>query len=218
MTKAINIKNTICPNLAIKLVLVLTTQSFPLETNAQQTARQLPPCRLDSFVHQAGGAAEAIYGDEGIRTPPPYFGFDQSHRINAGIFGNRDAGLTTGHGSVMPSAWGDDEFLAPPNGEQCQSGPNNGDMRLQHDADSYDCSAQIQSADQKMVVLQAKIDLINRNLVQSVTQFRALSTADIKGRQDLSLFLQNNLNYRQQLISQLQTMQEAARKDFGKQF
>lgn len=102
-----------------------------------------------SFVHQAGGAAEAIHGDEGIKTPPPYFGFDQSHRINAGIFGNRDAGLTTGHGSIMPSAWGDDEFLAPPNGELCQSGANNGNMRLQYDANSYDCSAQIQSADQK---------------------------------------------------------------------
>jgi hypothetical protein len=33
--------------------------------------------------------------------------------------------------------------------EQCQSRPNNGDMRLQCDANSYDCSAQIQSADQK---------------------------------------------------------------------
>jgi hypothetical protein len=218
MTKPFNIKSTSVPGFTIKLVIVLTIQSFPIETNAQQTTRRLPPCRLDSFVHQAGGAAEAIYGDEGIKTPPPYFGFDQSHRINAGIFGNRDAGLTTGHGSIMPSAWGDDEFLAPPYGEQCQSGANNGDMRLQYDARSYDFSAQIQSADQKMSALQAKIDLINQNLVQSVTQLQALSSADIKGRQDLSLFVQNNLNYRLQLISQLQKMQEAAREDFGKQF
>lgn len=70
----------------------------------------------------------------------------------------------------------------------------------------------------KMSELQAKIDLINQKLVQSVRQFQARSTADIKDRQDLSLFVQNNLNYRQQLISQLQTMQEAASKDFGKQF
>jgi hypothetical protein len=61
-----------------------------------------------------------------------------------------------------------------------------------------------------MSALQAKFDLINQNLVQSVRQFQALSTAEIKGRQDLSLFVQNNLNYRQQLVSQLQTMQEAA--------
>jgi len=39
--------------------------------------------------------------------------------------GQRDAGLTTGHGSYMPSAWGADEFIAPP-GEWSQSGSNNG--------------------------------------------------------------------------------------------
>ena len=63
MTKSFNRKNTICPGFATKLVIVMTIQFLPLETNAQQTSRQLPPCRLDSFVHQAGRAAEAIYGD-----------------------------------------------------------------------------------------------------------------------------------------------------------
>ena len=49
--------------------------------------------------------ADLIYGDESDGLPP-FFGFDQSHRINAGITGINDAGLTTGHGSVLPDAWG----------------------------------------------------------------------------------------------------------------
>ena len=64
-----------------------------------------PNTRLDSFVLNAGGLSEAIYGDEGSSGPPPYFGFSQVHRIGTGIY-NR--GLSTGHASVMPSAWGHD--------------------------------------------------------------------------------------------------------------
>jgi hypothetical protein len=78
---------------------------------------------MDSFVHQAGGAAEEIYGDEGVGGLPPLFGFSQRSRIDAGIQGIRAEGLTTGHGSVMPSAWGYDEFIAPP-GEWVYSGRN----------------------------------------------------------------------------------------------
>ncbi|HEY9715131.1 MAG TPA: hypothetical protein V6C72_16795 [Chroococcales cyanobacterium] len=85
----------------------------------------LPPTSTDSFVHEAAGQAEHIYGDEGDEGPPPYFGFDYVHRINNGIFATRDQGLTTGHGTYMPSSWGADEFLAPP-GEWCQSGANGG--------------------------------------------------------------------------------------------
>jgi hypothetical protein len=78
-------------------------------------ARGLPPTNLDSFVHQAGGRAEEIYGDEGVNGLPPIDGFNFQNRIDFGIvdsvdeFGvlqNRNAGLTTGHGSLMPSAWG----------------------------------------------------------------------------------------------------------------
>jgi hypothetical protein len=68
---------------------------------------------LDSFVYEAGGMAELIYGDEGTTDIPPYFGFDQSHRINSGITGTRAQGLTTGHGSYLPNAWGGDEFVGP---------------------------------------------------------------------------------------------------------
>lgn len=79
----------------------------------------LPPCRLDSFVQEAGGHAEHIYGDEGVEGLPPYEGFGKPHRINTGIMDVRDAGLTTGHGTLMPDAWGRDEFLGQ---EWTQSG------------------------------------------------------------------------------------------------
>lgn len=74
--------------------------------NPALNARGLPPTNLDSFVHQAGGRAEEIYGDEGVDGLPPIDGFNAHNRIDAGIFGTRNAGLTTGHGSLMPSAWG----------------------------------------------------------------------------------------------------------------
>jgi hypothetical protein len=62
----------------------------------------LPPTKLDSFVMNAGGSADQIYGDEGSDGIPPFFGFDDSHYIGTGIHGN----LTTGHRSGLPSAWG----------------------------------------------------------------------------------------------------------------
>jgi hypothetical protein len=102
--------------------------SFDVPTQAQIPAAAqpalrngLPPTLLDSFVHEAQSAAEYIYGDEGDDAPPPYAYFSKASRINAGIFDTRDAGLTTGHGSNLPDAWGSDEFLAPP-GEWSQSG------------------------------------------------------------------------------------------------
>ncbi len=73
-------------------------------------ARGLPPTTLDSFVHQAGSRAEDIYGDEGVNGPPPIDSFLPNNRIDYGIFGSRDAGITTGHGSRMPAAWGGDEY------------------------------------------------------------------------------------------------------------
>lgn len=99
----------------------------------------LPPTRLDSFVSNAGGHAEHIYGDEGADGLPPYNGYNTVHRINTGIMGDRDLGLTTGHGSYMPDAVGADEFLAPP-GEWSQSGVNNGDHQYNHAADALDAA------------------------------------------------------------------------------
>jgi len=65
---------------------------------------KLPMTRLDSFVAQAGGMAEAIYGDEGVYDIPPYFGFTDDHHINTGI---NSGGLTTGHkDGSLPEAWG----------------------------------------------------------------------------------------------------------------
>lgn len=79
---------------------------------------RLPPTSLDSFVYNAGGAAEQIYGDEGAAGLPPYFGFTQGHRIRAGINSSK---LTTNHGSYLPNAWGGDEWTGP---EFSQSGPS----------------------------------------------------------------------------------------------
>src|SRR5438105_312187 len=94
---------------------------------AQQMRNGLPPTNTDSFVQQAGEQQDNIYGDEGISGPPPFYGFIADHRINNGITGRQDQGLTTGHGSYLPDAWGADEFLAPPDGEWSLAGSNDGD-------------------------------------------------------------------------------------------
>jgi hypothetical protein len=62
----------------------------------------LPQTNLDSFVAQAGGNAELIYGDEGEDGPPPYALFTDDHHIESGI----SDPLTTGHASGLPEAWG----------------------------------------------------------------------------------------------------------------
>lgn len=67
-----------------------------------QGLKDLPPTRLDSFVRNSG-YNDRIYGDEGTEGPPPYFGFDSGSRIERGIF---SGGLSTGHRSDAPSAWG----------------------------------------------------------------------------------------------------------------
>jgi hypothetical protein len=83
----------------------------------------LPVTSLDSFVLNAGGAADQIYGDEGTEGPPPFEEFTAGHRIQAGIQGNA-SGLTTGHGSYLPCAWGGDEYVDGP--EFSQSAPGSG--------------------------------------------------------------------------------------------
>lgn len=82
----------------------------------------LPVTSLDSFVLNAGGAAELIYGDEGTTGPPPYDEFTSAHRIQTGIQGARASGLTTGHGSYLPCAWGGDEFVDGPEWSQSAQG------------------------------------------------------------------------------------------------
>jgi hypothetical protein len=94
----------------------------PTSTGAMRNG--LPATTTDSFVYQAAGQAELIYGDEGVYDIPPDFEFTKDHRIAAGIFGQRDAGLTTGHGSLLPDAWGGDEFVKGP--EFDVSGPTMG--------------------------------------------------------------------------------------------
>ncbi|MBU6451026.1 MAG: hypothetical protein KGS72_04555 [Cyanobacteria bacterium REEB67] len=112
-------QKSVCRGLfSLTLILLATTCSalaLQVPASAQLGTRQnriagLPPCTTDSFVHNAGSKAEDIYGDEGYRGLPPLAYFTRASRINAGITDQRDAGLTTGHGSWMPSAAGKDEF------------------------------------------------------------------------------------------------------------
>ncbi len=65
--------------------------------------KRLPKTTLDSFVRNAGGSADQIYGDEGAGGLPPFFGFSSGHRIERGINSGQ---LTTGHRSNLPEAWG----------------------------------------------------------------------------------------------------------------
>lgn len=111
-------------------------------TATSGTRNGLPATCMDSFVKNAGQRADAIYGDEGIGdNPPPFYGgFTKEHRINAGIVGKQDAGLTTGHSERLPDAWGRDEYLGQ---EWSQSGSNNGGYDLASSPDiqvvaSYD--------------------------------------------------------------------------------
>jgi len=93
------------------LLALIVSASMNLPADAQGKNRLgLPPTSMDSFVRQAAGNADLIYGDEGVVDIPPYDYFDPIHRINAGIYDTRRKGLTTGHGSYLPDAWGADEF------------------------------------------------------------------------------------------------------------
>lgn len=114
---------------AAMLLSAVAVLFFASPSHAQQARLRngLAPVMTDSFVRQAGASAEAIYGDESAAAgrgemqgaPPSYFGFSREHRIDSGIVAQRADGLTTGHGSYLPSAWGRDEFLGA---EWAQSG------------------------------------------------------------------------------------------------
>ncbi len=111
----------------LAMALFISTSFMLCAPSWAQKRNGLPPTQMDSFVRQAAGNAENIYGDEGHEGPPPFMYFEYENRINSGIFDIRDKGLTTGHGSYMPSAWGRDEFLGA---EWSQSGANNGNPNL----------------------------------------------------------------------------------------
>ena len=81
----------------------LNTTTYTSLDQVYGQGQALPPTVMDSFVYNAAGSADLIYGDEGTTSIPPFFGFDESHRINAGI---TSGGLTTGHASGLPEAWG----------------------------------------------------------------------------------------------------------------
>jgi hypothetical protein len=145
---------TILPIAAI--VIALTTAS-PAFCQARPAAKRvLPVCNMDSFVYQAGAKAEMIYGDEGAgNNIPPLFGFTSASRISAGITGINDAGLTTGHGSYMPSGVGADEFIAAPDGEWAQSGANHGNLNYNNAAAALDAVDQASAADPAAAAQQA---------------------------------------------------------------
>jgi hypothetical protein len=118
---------------------VLLTIALSLATAAPALAQTfpvrngLPPTSMDSFVHEAAGSACNIYGDEGFEGPPPFDSFTVEHRINTGITGVRDEGITTGHGSYMPDAWGGDEWTG---NEWSMSGANGGDAQNSYDGNT----------------------------------------------------------------------------------
>jgi hypothetical protein len=126
-----------------------------------QMRNGLPATTMDSFVNEAGWSQDLIYGDEGTDWIPPYFGFTYEHRINAGIFDQSDEGLTTGHGSYMPSAWGADEFLAPP-GEWSESGANYGNPQLNGADAALDAADQLDQNQASAQEMQAAQDLANQ--------------------------------------------------------
>jgi hypothetical protein len=61
------------------------------------TGSSLPATTLDSFVADAGGNAENIYGDEGTTDIPPLFGFSYGNSIQSGM-----PAMTTGHDIGLP--------------------------------------------------------------------------------------------------------------------
>lgn len=67
---------------------------------------RLPDTTLDSFVKNAGGEAEFIYGDEGTDQQPKMNGLTRANTISHGFHGIDNLGLTTGHGSYLPDASG----------------------------------------------------------------------------------------------------------------
>ncbi len=87
----------------------------PVDPKIPVNSAGLPPTTLDSFVSEANaiGQAEAIYGDEGSIYIPPDSNFDATHRIARGFDKTTEHGLTTGHGSFLPSAWGYDGVRNP---------------------------------------------------------------------------------------------------------
>ncbi len=135
--------NSNCSDRFIQICLVailfaglLLLHANPSQAQSRQVRNGLAPCTTDSFVRQAGAAAEQIYGDESQGRgeqnggPPPYMGYTAQHRIGSGIVGQRAAGLTTGHGSYLPSAVGADEFVGNEwsfsgAGSASQQAPNN---------------------------------------------------------------------------------------------
>ncbi len=101
------------------------TQTVPLGGIFSAATRNgLPSTNLDSFVKQAAGNAELIYGDEGVVDLPPYNEFTKEHRIERGIYGERRRGLSTGHSSNLPDAWGGDEFVKGPEWDMSGNGSN----------------------------------------------------------------------------------------------
>jgi|AGTN01.2.fsa_nt_gi hypothetical protein len=106
------------PDLQQTTTAILSPISGPVGRNG------LPMTSTDSFVLNSAGEGELIYGGEGADGIPPYNEFTAEHRIERGIQGARAEGLTTLHGSLLPSATGNDEFIGGT--EWLQAGQNGG--------------------------------------------------------------------------------------------
>jgi len=180
---------------SILVAAVIAMQLWNPTSVCAQQSRRLPPTNLDSFVYQAGGAAEAIYGDEGTSGPPPYSGFGQGHRIAAGITGQRNAGLTTGHGSQMPTAWG-------AIGEMCQSGPTHGgNVYSGTPGSGFDLGQAL--ALQTINALNQQVDGLNNQIASLMTMHDNLNPTQVDERQALEDRIDGLMARRNSLIDQL---------------
>lgn len=62
-----------------------STKIKHLKVSAPKSSSILPNTKLDSFVLNSGGLAQAIYGDEDHSGPPPVFGFGRNTGSVRGI-------------------------------------------------------------------------------------------------------------------------------------
>lgn len=62
-----------------------STKIKHVKVSAPKSSSILPNTKLDSFVLNSGGLAQAIYGEEDHSGPPPYFGPGQNTGLGRGI-------------------------------------------------------------------------------------------------------------------------------------
>ncbi len=86
----------------------------------------LPDTRLDGLVNPSDARSEIVFGGEGNTGPPPVNGFEMQNRIGPTL----NPGLSTGHGSYLPSAQGAEGEFSHSGGFTPGAGDENPLMQL----------------------------------------------------------------------------------------